>query len=99
MNEGITWFRQSHIFEVPFYYIDYALAQIVAFQFWMKNEKDRKAAWNDYNNLCKIGGSKSFLEIIKNGNLENPFEEMTIKKITEFLDSYVSSINDIDIDK
>ncbi len=96
--EGISWFRQSHIFEVPFYYIDYALAQIVAFQFWMKNEKDRKAAWDDYNQLCKIGGSKSFLNIIKSGNLLNPFEDSTIKKISEYLYDYISSIDDRKLD-
>lgn len=99
LEEGITWFRQSHIFEVPFYYIDYALAQIVAFQFWMKNEKDQATALYDYNNLCKIGGSKSFLEILKAGNLENPFEEATIKKVSEFVDSYISSIDDKKLDK
>jgi len=99
LEEGITWFRQSHIFEVPFYYIDYALAQIVAFQFWMKNEKNKEETWKDYSNLCKIGGSKSFLEIVKSGNLENPFEESTIKKISDYLDSYISSINDEQLDK
>lgn len=84
---------------MPFYYIDYALAQIVAFQFWMKNEKNKEETWKDYSNLCKIGGSKSFLEIVKSGNLENPFEESTIKKISDYLDSYISSINDEQLDK
>ncbi len=99
LEEGITWFRQSHIFEVPFYYIDYALAQIVAFQFWMKNEKDKEKTWEDYSNLCKIGGSKSFLEIVKSGNLENPFEESSIKKISDFIDNYISSIDDEKLDR
>lgn len=99
LEQGITWFRQSHIFEVPFYYIDYALAQIVALQFWMKNEKNRRQAWEDYYNLCKIGGSKSFVEIIESGNLLNPFEEKTIKSISEFVDDYISSVDDIKLDK
>lgn len=99
LEEGITWFRQSHIFEVPFYYIDYALAQIVAFQFWMKNEKNNKKAWEDYYNLCKIGGSKSFIDIINSGNLENPFEESTIKNISIFLENYLETINDEELDR
>ena len=60
LKEGIFWFRQGHIFASPFYYIDYTLAQVCAFQFWIKANEDRDAAWKEYLNLCRLGGSKSF---------------------------------------
>ena len=91
LKEGIFWFRQGHIFGTPFYYIDYTLAQVCAFQFWIKSRENRKKAWEEYLNLCRLGGSKPFFELMKAANLKNPFNEGTIAsvipKIREFLDS------------
>ena len=83
LNRGGFWFRQSHIFKAPFYYIDYALAQICAFQFWNKFEEDRKKAWENYLSLCKVGGKKSFLDLLKTVELLNPFEEGTISSAVD----------------
>ena len=91
LKEGIFWFRQGHIFGTPFYYIDYTLAQVCAFQFWIKSRENREKAWEEYLNLCRLGGSKPFFELMKAANLQNPFTEGTIAsvipKIREFLDS------------
>lgn len=91
LKEGIFWFRQGHIFGTPFYYIDYTLAQVCAFQFWIKSRENREKAWEEYLNLCRLGGSKSFFELMKAANLKNPFNEGTIAsvipKIREFLDN------------
>ena len=81
LNNGGFWFRQGHIFTDPFYYIDYTLAQISAFEFFNKANNNRDKTWIDYLELCKAGGSKSFLDLLKVGNLNNPFEDGTIKKI------------------
>ncbi|MGD9568455.1 MAG: M3 family oligoendopeptidase [Sedimentibacter sp.] len=94
LNKGTLWFKQGHIFFDPFYYIDYTLAQICAYQFWIKFNEDRKKAWDDYMNICKVGGSQSFLEIIKTGSLKSPFEEETILKITSQIKNYLDSIDD-----
>ncbi|MEO1629106.1 MAG: M3 family oligoendopeptidase, partial [Bacteroidota bacterium] len=45
LESGRFWLQQSHIFSVPFYYIDYALAQICAFQFWSKSRENSEQAW------------------------------------------------------
>ena len=91
LKEGIFWFRQGHIFGTPFYYIDYTLAQVCAFQFWIKSRENREKSWEEYLNLCRLGGSKPFFELMKAANLKNPFNEGTIAsvipKIREFLDS------------
>ncbi len=71
LNRGGYWFRQGHIFSTPpFYYIDYTLAQVCAFQFWIKVREDREKAWEDYLRLCKAGGSKSFLELVELAELK-----------------------------
>jgi M3 family oligoendopeptidase len=83
LNSGGYWYRQGHIFTNPFYYIDYTLAQVCAFEFFEKSRENREKSWNDYLKLCKAGGSKSFLELLKLANLNNPFEDGTIKKIVK----------------
>ena len=95
LNKGTFWFRQGHIFASPFYYIDYTLALICSYQYWLRFKANRKEAWEDYLKICKIGGSKSFLEIIKAGNLDSPFEEVTINKVASKIKEYLSTIDDM----
>ena len=97
LKNGIFWFRQGHIFSSPFYYIDYTLAQVCAFQFWIKSREDRKKAWQDYLNLCKLGGSKSFFELMKSANLKNPFEEGTIAAVIPKIKEYLDSVDDMNL--
>lgn len=93
LNKGAFWFRQSHIFSSPFYYIDYTLAQVCAFQYWHRNMVNHKEAWNSYHELCQVGGSKSFLELLKVANLDNPFEDGTIKKVMEPINEWINSFD------
>ena len=94
LNRGGYWFRQGHIFDVPFYYIDYTLAQVCAFQFWIRASKDRSQAWQDYLRLCKAGGSMSFLELVRLAGLQNPFEEGCIQSIVGPLEAWLDSVDD-----
>ena len=83
LSEGGFWMQKQHIFLYPFYYIDYALAGVCAFQFYAKERKDHKTAWADYLRLCKAGGSKGYFELLKLANLDNPFEPGTVGKVVE----------------
>ena len=49
----------------PFYYVDYAMAQIGAFEFYTKMKADRKAAWADYYKLCQAGGSMGYFKLLE----------------------------------
>jgi M3 family oligoendopeptidase len=80
LEEGGFWMQKQHIFLYPFYYIDYALAQMGAFEYYTRSKVDPKKAWNDYYTLCKLGGSKSYFELLKLGNLSNPFEKGSVEK-------------------
>ena len=97
LKNGIFWFRQGHIFSSPFYYIDYTLAQVCAFQFWIKSREDREKAWQDYLNLCKLGGSKSFFELMKSANLKNPFMEGTLAAVIPKIKEYLDSVDDMNL--
>ncbi len=82
LEGGGFWMQKQHIFLYPFYYIEYALAQICAFQYYGRMKEDKKAAWEDYLSLCRAGGTKGYFELLKIGNLLNPFEEGTVEKST-----------------
>jgi oligoendopeptidase, M3 family len=95
LKEGIFWFRQGHIFNSPFYYIDYTLAQVCAFQFWIKSQENREKAWDEYLSLCKLGGSKPFFELMKAANLKNPFDQGTIASVIPKIREFLESIDDM----
>ncbi len=82
LEEGGFWMQKQHIFLYPFYYIEYALAQICAFQYYGRMKENRKAAWEDYLRLCRAGGTKGYFELLETGNLLNPFREGTVEKST-----------------
>lgn len=94
LEKGGFWFRQGHIFEVPFYYIDYTLAQVCAMEFWAKSRADRDTAWSDYLRLCQAGGSQSFLGLVDLAGLHNPFKEGTIKHILEPVSEWLATVDD-----
>lgn len=80
LEEGGFWQCQRHIYESPFYYIDYTLAQVCAFQYWERFQKNRESAWLDYVKLCKAGGSAPFLELVSMGGLKSPFNPGVLEK-------------------
>ncbi|MBQ1478176.1 MAG: M3 family oligoendopeptidase, partial [Erysipelotrichaceae bacterium] len=93
-EKGCWWYQQGHIFESPFYYIDYTLAQVCALQFWARNQKKDPKAWEDYVALCRLGGTKSFTGLVKAAHLKVPFEDGCLKDIAREADAYLGSVND-----
>lgn len=79
--DGEGWQRQHHIYDRPFYYIDYCLAQTVALQFWARIQKDPQAAWENYMAYTKQGGSAVFTKLLENAGLDDPFEEKCLQEV------------------
>lgn len=94
LEEGGFWQRQGHIYNSPFYYIDYTLAQICAFQFWKRSRENQQDAWNDYLKLCELGGSMSFTELVKQANLLSPFEEGCVESVIGEIENWLDSVDD-----
>ena len=82
-GEGEGWQRQIHIYQVPFYYIDYCLAQTVALEFWAMIQKDPEDAWKHYLAYTRQGGSRTFVDLLKNAELVTPFDEACLKTVCE----------------
>ena len=93
LEKGGYWMRQSHIFGSPFYYIDYTLAQVVAFQFFNEARRDHAKAWRKYVKLCKMGGKYPFTELVKRASLKNPFVDGTVKNTVKPLKKYLKGFD------
>lgn len=94
LKKGGFWFKQMHIFVNPFYYVDYTLAQVCAFQYWIKYNENKKEAWESYKNLCQAGGSLPFLKLVEKSGLKSPFENDTIKYVTKPIKAWLDNIDD-----
>ncbi len=97
LEKGGRWQQQRHIYLSPFYYIDYCLAQICAFQFWKKSNENREQALEDYLRLCKAGGSQSFLGLVNTANLISPFEDGCLKSFMGVIDNWLESFDDASV--
>lgn len=94
LEGGAFWQKQAHIYNSPFYYIDYTLAQMCALQFWIRTQEKDTTAWSDYLTLCKAGGSQSFLGLVKLANLNSPFEQGTVENVMKAVAAWVENIDD-----
>ncbi|MDF1506813.1 M3 family oligoendopeptidase [Robertmurraya sp. DFI.2.37] len=94
LENGGFWQRQGHIYNSPFYYIDYTLAQICAFQFWKRSRENHEEAWGDYLKLCKLGGSLPFTELVKEANLISPFKEGCVQSVVGEIEKWLNSVDD-----
>lgn len=79
--QQVTWQRQLHLFEVPFYYIEYGIAQIGALQLWLQYKKDPQAALKNYQAALTIGGARPLPELFKAAGLEFDFGPQTMNRL------------------
>lgn len=86
LREGGFWQKQQHIYNSPFYYIDYVLAQTCAFMYKIKMSQDRRAAWESYLKLCRLSASKFYPEMLEEVGLEVPYADGCIKRMAEALE-------------
>lgn len=82
LEKGGFWMQKQHIFLDPFYYIDYALAQMNAMELFARYLDNREKAFSDYLALCKRGGSIGYFELLESASLSNSFEEGSVEKVT-----------------
>jgi M3 family oligoendopeptidase len=90
---GGVWQGQLHIYQMPFYYIDYTLAQTCAFQFWIKSEENREKAWEDYYRLCQAGGSLPFTGLVELAGLKLPFDDGCLESVVEKVKTWLDEVD------
>ena len=88
-SRGGGWQRQLHIYLYPLYYIDYCMAQTVAFQFWMASMENREDAWRRYLRFVDAGGTRTFEELVQTAGLKIPYEPGVIRQIGETISRWL----------
>ena len=90
-GRGAGWQRQLHIYECPFYYIDYCLSTMAALQFFLLSLTDHKDAWARYLRVVRRAGTASYTELLETAGLKVPFEEGSIKGIAQQMTDWLES--------
>lgn len=80
-----SWHRQLHLFEVPFYYIEYGIAQLGAIGLWQQYKQNPETAINNYLNALQLGGTKTLPDLFKTAGLQFDFSPAYIKQLMEFV--------------
>jgi len=84
LEGGGFWMQKQHIFLYPFYYVDYAMAQLDAFAFYKKMVEGGDA-WADYLKLCSMGGKYGYFETLERAGLPNPLDPENVKELAAFV--------------
>ena len=88
-----AWQRQLHLFEVPFYYIEYGIAQLGAIGMWMQFKKDGQKALDNYCTALSLGGTQTLPELYATAGLKFDFSPEQMKVLMEFVKKEMNSIN------
>lgn len=79
------WQKQLHLFEVPFYYIEYGIAQLGAIGMWKQFKLNKEEALNNYCNALSLGGTKTLPQLFETAGLKFDFSPNTIKELMDFV--------------
>jgi oligoendopeptidase F len=88
-----AWQRQLHLFEVPFYYIEYGIAQLGAIGLWMQYKQNKESALNNYTKALSLGGTKTLPELYEAAGLEFNLSPAYIKKLMDFVNTEISKLS------
>ena len=92
LEKGTRWQYQNHIFQSPFYYVDYCLAQAVAFEFLCLSLEDYEGALATYIDHAKRTGNYSFVDLLSLAGIKSPFEEGALKGIATKIEELLSKL-------
>jgi len=89
----IAWQKQLHLYEVPFYYIEYGIAQLGAIGLWMQYKKNPEQALDNYLKALSLGGKKTLPELYKTAGLIFDFSPENIKTLMDFVNDEMENID------
>ena len=87
------WQKQLHLFEVPFYYIEYGMAQLGAIAMWRSFKKIGEKALDNYDEALKLGYTKSIGELYQTAGIEFDFSQKYVRELADFINSQIQEIN------
>ena len=87
-----AWQRQLHLFEVPFYYIEYGIAQLAAIGMWKQYRENPAATLKNYTDALALGGTITLPELYKKAGLSFDFSPETIRDLMQMVRQELASI-------
>ncbi len=87
-----SWQRQLHLFEVPFYYIEYGIAQLGAIGLWMQYKQNPPQALEHYRNALSLGGTKTLPQLYEAAGLRFDFSPEHIKQLIQFVQDEMDTL-------
>jgi len=88
----ISWQRQLHLFEVPFYYIEYGIAQLGAIGMWKQYRENPANALKNYTDALALGGTRTLPELYAAAGLPFDFSPATIKSLMEMVEKELDQL-------
>lgn len=89
---SIAWQRQLHLFEVPFYYIEYGIAQLGAIGLWKQFKEDEQKALHNYIKALSLGGTKTLPQLYETAGLKFDLSPNHIKTLMEFVHAEMAQL-------
>ncbi|MBO9729020.1 MAG: M3 family oligoendopeptidase [Chitinophaga sp.] len=89
---AITWQKQLHLFEVPFYYIEYGIAQLGAIAMWKQYKENKTQALNNYVQALSLGNTKTLPELYKAAGIKFDFSPAYVKELADFVKAEIEKI-------
>lgn len=94
-HKPLIWQRQSHLFGVPFYYVEYGIAQLGALGLWLKSlEEGEAAAMSAYKKALSLGGSRPLPELFAAADLPFDFGDATVARLVERVEAELEKMGD-----
>ena len=92
LQHEYRWHQQLHIFQMPFYYIEYGIAQLGALGLWMQYKNDKAAAISNYRKALALGGSRPLPELFAAAGLKFDFSEKTIAPLIDAIEEELTQL-------
>lgn len=92
VSRDYAWQKQLHLYEVPFYYIEYGMAQLGAIALWRNYKRDKQKGLQGYMNALKLGNLTTIPEIYKAANIKFDFSKAYIKELMDFVKEEMAKI-------
>ena len=88
----LSWQQQGHLFGVPFYYVEYGIAQLGALQLWQTHRKNPEKALKDYSNAMELGNTKTLPDLFAAAELKLGFDEKHLQSLIGEVEIAMSEI-------
>ena len=89
----VSWQQQGHLFGVPFYYVEYGIAQLGALQLWRTQRKNPEKALSDYSNAMRLGNTKTLPELFTAADIKLGFDERHLSSLIQEVRTAMAELN------